>query len=165
MAGMRIPSPYRAAERHDGASGGISVGRSYAGGSCGEGLCRLGEALKVRTEDVVAGMVVRTEQSGRVLDATVEEQFARVGTVSTLAVARWMAGEGPEVAREVGRESWHIFGQLAAQRAAPLNEVTKRCLRWCDAVKDVVREIAANSISPKRYSLRGPGACCSVVST
>ncbi len=109
----------------------------------GEGLCRLGEALKVRTEDVVAGMVVRTQQSGVVLDATVEERFARVGTVSTLAVARWMAGEGPEVAREVGRESWHIFGQLAAQRAAPLNEVTKRCLRWCDAVNDVVRELAA----------------------
>ncbi len=110
----------------------------------GEGLCHLGEALKARTEDVVAGMVVRTQQSGHVLDAMVEEQFARVGTVSTLAVARWMAGEGPEVAREVGREAWHIFGQLAAQRAAPLNEVTKRCLRWCDAVNDVVRELVSD---------------------
>ena len=37
------------------------------------------------------------------------------------------------MAREVGQESWRIFGQLAAQRAAPLNEVTKRCLRWRDA--------------------------------
>jgi diguanylate cyclase (GGDEF)-like protein len=106
-------------------------------------LCRLGEALKARTDDVVGGMVVRTQQSGHVLDAVVEERFARVGTVSTVAVARWMAGEGPEVAREVGQESWRIFGQLAAQRAAPLNEVTKRCLRWCDAVDDVVRELAA----------------------
>jgi diguanylate cyclase (GGDEF)-like protein len=106
-------------------------------------LCRLGEALKARTDDVVGGMVVRTQQSGHLLDAVVEERFARVGTVSTVAVARWMAGEGPEVAREVGQESWRIFGQLAAQRAAPLNEVTKRCLRWCDAVDDVVRELAA----------------------
>jgi diguanylate cyclase (GGDEF)-like protein len=109
----------------------------------GEDLRRLGEALKARTEDVVSGMVLRTTQSGHVLDDLVEDSFARVGTVSTIAVARWMAGESPEVAREVGRESWRIFGQLAAQRAAPLNEVTKRCLRWCDAAEDVVRETAA----------------------
>jgi diguanylate cyclase (GGDEF)-like protein len=109
----------------------------------GKELRRLGEALKARTEDVVRAMVLRTEQSGHVLDAMVEDSFARVGTVSTVAVARWMAGEDPEVAREVGQESWLIFGQLAAQRAAPLNEVTKRCLRWCDAADDVVRETAA----------------------
>jgi diguanylate cyclase (GGDEF)-like protein len=108
-----------------------------------EDLCRLGEALRARTEDVVAGMVSRTQESDQVLDDLVEDSFARVGTVSTVAVARWMAGESPEVAREVGQESWHIFGQLAAQRAAPLNEVIKRCLRWCDAAEDVVREIAA----------------------
>jgi diguanylate cyclase (GGDEF)-like protein len=107
-----------------------------------EDLRRLGEALGARTADVVSGMVLRTSQSGCVLDDLVEDSFARVGTVSTVAVARWMAGEGPEVAREVGQESWHIFGQLAAQRAAPLNEVTKRCLRWCDAAEDVVRETA-----------------------
>ena len=108
-----------------------------------EDLRRLGAALSERTEDVVSGMVLRTTQSGQVLDELVEDSFARVGTVSTVAVARWMAGESPEVAREVGRESWHIFGQLAAQRAAPLNEVTKRCLRWCDAAEDIVRETAA----------------------
>jgi diguanylate cyclase (GGDEF)-like protein len=125
---MRVPSPSPS---------------SAAVGQSGEDLRRLGEALKARTEDVVSGMGLRTQQSGVVLDAAVEERFARVGTVSTVAVARWMAGEGPEAAREVGRESWRIFGQLSAQRAAPLNEVTKRCLRWCDAVDDVVREIAA----------------------
>jgi hypothetical protein len=65
-----------------------------------------------------------------VLDEVVEESFVRVGKVSTIAVARWMAGDGAAVAREVGQESWRIFGHLAAQRAAPLNEVTKRCLRW-----------------------------------
>jgi diguanylate cyclase (GGDEF)-like protein len=101
-------------------------------------LLRLGEALHERTEQVVAGMIERSERSGPVLEDVVEESFARVGAVSTTAVARWMAGEGAQAAREVGQESWSIFGQLAAQRAAPLNEVTKRCLRWRDAAEDVV---------------------------
>jgi diguanylate cyclase (GGDEF)-like protein len=113
-------------------------------------LRRLGEALKARTEDVVEAMVRRSEESGHVLDEVVEESFARVGAVSTIAVARWMAGEGADVAREVGQESWSIFGQLAAQRAAPLNEVTKRCLRWRDAADDVVRETAIRlEVSPE----------------
>jgi diguanylate cyclase (GGDEF)-like protein len=103
-------------------------------------LLRLGEALHERTEHVVAGMIERSERSGPVLEDVVEESFARVGAVSTIAVARWMAGEGAQAAREVGQESWSIFGQLAAQRAAPLNEVTKRCLRWRDAADDVVRK-------------------------
>jgi diguanylate cyclase (GGDEF)-like protein len=113
-------------------------------------LRRLGEALKARTEDVVEAMVRRSEESGHTLDEVVEESFARVGAVSTIAVARWMAGEGADVAREVGQESWSIFGQLAAQRAAPLNEVTKRCLRWRDAADDVVRETAIRlELSPE----------------
>ena len=103
-------------------------------------LLRLGQALHERTDDVVAGMLTRSAQSGMVLDGVVEDSFARVGAVSTIAVARWMGGEGAEAAREVGQESWSIFGQLAAQRAAPLNEVTKRCLRWRDAAEEVVRE-------------------------
>jgi hypothetical protein len=96
-------------------------------------LRRLGEALSARTDDVVEGIRRRSTNSGPTLDAVVEESFVRVGTVSTLAVARWMAGEGADVARDVGRESWRIFGHLAAQREAPLNEVTKRCLRWRSA--------------------------------
>ncbi|HSZ14269.1 MAG TPA: EAL domain-containing protein [Solirubrobacteraceae bacterium] len=105
-------------------------------------LHRLGHAVSARTDDVVAAMLRRTSESGCRLDAAVEERFARVGHVSTVAVARWMSGEGAEVAREVGQEAWQIFGQLASQRAAPLNEVTKRCLRWCDAAGEIVRECA-----------------------
>jgi diguanylate cyclase (GGDEF)-like protein len=106
-------------------------------------LRRLGGTLNERTEAVVSGIVRRNDESGVVLEQIVEESFVKVGTVSTVAVARWMAGEGAEVARDVGQESWHIFGQLAAQRAAPLNEVTKRCLRWRDAAADVVGEAVA----------------------
>jgi diguanylate cyclase (GGDEF)-like protein len=105
-------------------------------------LRRLGEELHARTDEVVAGLSSRSKESGQVLDALVEDSFAKVGSVSTIAVARWMAGEGPDVAREVGQDSWRIFGQLAAQRAASLNEVTKRCLRWRDSAAEVAREIA-----------------------
>ncbi len=107
-------------------------------------LRRLAGELTGRTDDVVDGMVARTAGSGLVLDDAVEERFAQVGVLSTIAVAKWMAGEGVEVARDVGQESWCIFGELAAQRHAPLNEVTKRCLRWFDAASDVARAAAAD---------------------
>jgi len=119
-----------------------------------EDLRRLGEALNERTEDVLERILARNVASGQTLDAMVEDSFARVGTVSTIAVARWMSGEPPEVAREVGRESWQIFGQLAVQRAAALNEVTKRCLRWCDAASEVVRESAAALGTPPETLLQ-----------
>ncbi len=107
-----------------------------------EDLHRLGEALNARAKDVVAGTVARTQASKHVLDAAVEASFERVGMASTAAVASWMAGEGLEAAREVGMETWHIFGQLAADRVASLQEVLKRCLRWRDAAADVLHESA-----------------------
>ncbi len=105
-------------------------------------LLRLGSALNARTSDVVERLMERSASSTRTLDRVVEESFEEVGAVSTVAVARWMAGEGEAVAREVGQESWRIFAQLASQREAPLNEVTKRCLRWRDCAAEVVRESA-----------------------
>jgi len=108
-----------------------------------EELQILGRALGERSEEVAERILARTIAAGQSLDAMVEESFARIGTVSTVAVARWMSGESAEVAREVGREAWQIFGQLAAQRAASLSEVTKRCLRWCDGASEIVRESAA----------------------
>ncbi|HEY4778814.1 MAG TPA: EAL domain-containing protein [Solirubrobacterales bacterium] len=106
-------------------------------------LTRLGTALNTRTPDVVERMMLRSSASAQTLDRVVEESFKEVGAVSTVAVARWMAGEGEAVAREVGQESWRIFAQLASQREAPLNEVTKRCLRWRDCAAEVVCESAA----------------------
>jgi diguanylate cyclase (GGDEF)-like protein len=106
-------------------------------------LTQLGKALNTRTPDVVERMMLHSAASSQTLDKVVEESFEEVGAVSTVAVARWMAGEGEAVAREVGQESWRIFAQLASQREAPLNEVTKRCLRWRDCAAEVVRESAA----------------------
>src|SRR6267143_598946 len=144
-----------AADAHSMSGSSVNNGKACAAGpparanDPAEDLRRLGEILGERTGDVLERILSRNVVAGQTLDALVEDSFARVGTVSTIAVARWMSGESPEVAREVGRESWHIFGQLAAQRAASLNEVTKRCLRWCDAASEVVRESAARlDISP-----------------
>jgi diguanylate cyclase (GGDEF)-like protein len=105
-------------------------------------LQRLARAVSARTDEVVAAMLRRTHESGQQLDTAVEERFARVGAVSTVAVTRWMSDEGAEAAREVGQEAWQIFGQLASQRAAALNEVTKRCLRWRDAAAEIIQDCA-----------------------
>jgi diguanylate cyclase (GGDEF)-like protein len=119
-----------------------------------EDLRRLGEALKARTGDVVDGTVNRTRASKHVLNISVEESFEQICTASTAAVAGWMAGESLEAAREVGMETWHIFGQLAAERVAPLDEVTKRCLRWRDAAAEVLHESAAQlGIAPETVLL------------
>jgi diguanylate cyclase (GGDEF)-like protein len=113
----------------------------------------LGEQLYARRTEVLNRAVARSRESGAMLSAVVEERFERVGEVSTIAVARWMAGESPEAAIEVGQEVWQIFGQLAAQRAAPLNEVTKRCWRWCDAASELLRETAGRlKLSPEALS-------------
>jgi diguanylate cyclase (GGDEF)-like protein len=104
----------------------------------------LGHELSVRTEDVVARTTKRSAESGRTLANVLEESFEDISSVSTIAVARWMAGEGEAVAREVGQESWRIFAHLAAQQEAPLNEVTKRCLRWRDCALEVLEECAAD---------------------
>ena len=129
--GTKTPSQPAGAEGQDGAH--LNTERK---------LREIGVRLHTRTSQVVALIVASVESSGQTLDEKVEERFRRVGEVSTIAVSRWMAGEGEEVAREVGNESWRIFGQLCAQRNAPLNEVTKRCLRWRDAAATVAGEIA-----------------------
>ncbi len=104
---------------------------------------RLGEALIARTDDVLDRTRARVRASGKLLDAPVRDSFERICTTSTIAVARWLAGGDPDVARKAGREALHIFGQLAAQRAASLDEVMKRCMYWRDAASDVLRESAA----------------------
>ncbi len=113
-------------------------------------LCRLGEALKARAEDVLTLTVARSSGPGHEVEALVQESFERISASSTLAVARWLAGEGLEVARIAGQETWEIFGELAAQRAASLNEVTRRSLFWRDSMADVLRESAAQlEIAPE----------------
>jgi diguanylate cyclase (GGDEF)-like protein len=108
-----------------------------------EDLHRLGETLKARVEHVRDLTVARTAGSDHVVDALVQESFERISMSSTVAVARWISGEGMEVAIEAGRETWEIFGELAARRAASLNEVTWRCFWWRNVMAEVLTESAA----------------------
>jgi diguanylate cyclase (GGDEF)-like protein len=120
---------------------------------CGEDLRRLGETLKTRAEHVRELTVARTAGSDHFVDALVQESFERISTSSTIAVARWIAGEGMEVAIEAGRETWEIFGELAAHRAASLNEVTWRCFWWRNVMAEVLCDSAKQlDVSPDALS-------------
>jgi diguanylate cyclase (GGDEF)-like protein len=105
---------------------------------------RLGEALEQRADAVLAQAVQRTNvESGEESDGLVRESFEQMSVISTRAVAQVMAGAGEAAGVKAGQEAWNIFGQLVAQGAVPLNEVTKRCLRWRDAVNEVLRAAAS----------------------
>ncbi len=115
-----------------------------------EDLCRLGEALKARAEDVLSLTAVRNAGPGHDVDPLVQDSFERISRSSTITVAGWMAGESLAVVREAGQETWEIFGELAARRAAALNEVTRRCLFWRDSMAEVLRESATQlDVSPE----------------
>ncbi len=120
----------------------------------GEDLRRLGEALKERAGEVLSRTVARSTGPGHEVDALVQGSFERISRSSTTAVARWIAGEGLEVAREAGEETWLIFGELAAHRAASLQEVIRRCLHWRDSMAEVLRESAAQLQTPREAAGR-----------
>ena len=106
---------------------------------------RLGRLLHERAEIVLAGVVARTREAHGELAPAVDAQLERICKISTVATAQWMAGGRPEEGIETANEAFELFGQLAAHREAPLDEVTKRCLRWRDAVADVLRGAAAET--------------------
>ncbi len=124
------PAPARAQARH------------AADDGCAD-LRRLGEALRARSEDVIRRIELRRDESESGRDGVLDGGFAHVAAVWTDAVSRWMAGEGVEVARETGQGSEGMLTELAASRAAPLDEMTRRCLRWRDAAADVASDSAA----------------------
>jgi diguanylate cyclase (GGDEF)-like protein len=105
-------------------------------------LKRLGRALQARADDVLALTVERTTGSGQDVDSLIQDSFERICKISTVAVARWIAGDGLEVTNPAARETGYIFGQLAAHRAASLQEVTRRCLLWRNTVGEVLRDCA-----------------------
>jgi diguanylate cyclase (GGDEF)-like protein len=118
-----------------------------------DGLHLLGESIRVRADAVVCETVARTIDSGQIVDALVQDSLERICASTTTAVARWISGEGLEVARDAGREAWQIFGELAAHRAASLDEVIRRCLCWRDVMAEALREDAAKlEVSPEALS-------------
>ena len=118
-----------------------------------EDVCPLGEALKARADDVLALTEARSHGRGEDVDPIVRDRFERINRGATMAVARWMAGEGAEVAIEAGKDTWFIYGELAAHRAASLNQLMKRCVWWRDSVVRVLQESAAElDASPEAFA-------------
>jgi diguanylate cyclase (GGDEF)-like protein len=113
-----------------------------------EDFRRLGEAVVARCEDILAETVRQTGQSGQVVEESVQGSFERICTNSTIAVARWIAGDGLDVTRDAAIETSKIFGELAAHRAASLHEVTRRSMWWRNVMGDVMRERAAELQTP-----------------
>jgi diguanylate cyclase (GGDEF)-like protein len=111
-------------------------------GQSEDDLRLLGKALYARAGDVLDRVVSESEKSGPDLDDAVRASLERICTSVTIAVARLMAAEDSQLDSESGEQAWQAFGQLAARNAAPLNEMTKRCLRWRDAVEHTLRDSA-----------------------
>ncbi len=122
-------------------------------GQPGKDVRRLGEALEARTEDVVKGTLARATDDAVLLDGLIQSSRERICRISTVALAKWMAGGSPEDGRETSQEAFQHHGQTVARRAASLNEMTKRCLRWRDAVDEVLCDSAAAlGVSPEALS-------------
>ena len=109
----------------------------------------LGVALSERVPQVLVLTAERIRALGHGHDPATQQSFDRINRNSTIAIARWLSGEGPEVARDAGREGWHLYGELAARRTATLQEVTQRHLCWRDSVAEVIRGIAAELHVPE----------------
>src|SRR6202011_4846964 len=107
------------------------------------GVPALGAALKARSGEVLERTVAQTITSGEQVDPPVQERFERICTNSTIAVARWIAGDGLEVTLAASRETSKIFGELAAHRAASLHEVHRRSFWWRNVMVEVLLESAA----------------------
>jgi len=122
--------------------GGGAARTTPPAGPCAEQLRRLGEAVQARAEEVLKETVAQTSKSGQQVGAPVQHSFERVCTSSTLAVARWIAGEDIEVTNEASRETSTIFGEIAAHRAASLHEVTRRSMWWRNVMADMLRGCA-----------------------
>jgi diguanylate cyclase (GGDEF)-like protein len=112
-----------------------------------DAIRRIGAALNARCDEVRA-QVIAHGAGGEPVVPFVRDSFERICAISTIAVARWMAGGDPKEVLATGAEAWEIFGELAAQRAAPLHEMTKRCLYWRDAVDAIVHDEAAALDAP-----------------
>jgi diguanylate cyclase (GGDEF)-like protein len=108
----------------------------------GADLRPLGEALRARADEVLAQTVAQTVHPDDSLDAVVQGSFERICTASTIAVARWIAGDPIEVTLDSSRETSQIFGELAAHRAAALSEVTQRCFCWRNVMAENLKDCA-----------------------
>jgi diguanylate cyclase (GGDEF)-like protein len=119
-----------------------------APGESPEELRKLGEAVLARSEEILAGTVEHSQEGGEDLDESVSRSFEQVCTNSTVAVARWIAGDDLEVTHDAARETSRIFGELSAHRAASIHEVMRRSMWWRNVMAGVMRDCAEELQTP-----------------
>jgi diguanylate cyclase (GGDEF)-like protein len=105
------------------------------------GVRRLGETLAAQVTQVLDLTAARARQLD--VDPAIQENARRISKISTLSLARWLAGESPNAALAAGEETWVFYGELAARRAASLRAIVMHCLFWRDAVAEVLRQSSA----------------------
>jgi diguanylate cyclase (GGDEF)-like protein len=116
-------------------------------------VCALGKALKARAADVLDLTGARIRGLGHGGDAAVQNSFEEINRSATSAVASFLVGEGMEVSRQAGKEAGNLYAELAARRAASLQEVTQRALCWRDSAAEVLQQSAAQlGVSPEALS-------------
>lgn len=108
-------------------------------------LHRLGRALLRRADEVIEQIASRASDrieagGGAPLDAALDERFVQLGTLATIAVGRWLAGEPMSIASAASTEFSKVFAQLIASSDLPLGEVVRRCRYWRDGCDLVLRE-------------------------
>jgi diguanylate cyclase (GGDEF)-like protein len=119
-----------------------NAGTAASRASLEQEVRRLGEALSASCGEVVARTGTRTAEAGLDLDVGMRKNFEEISTLSTTAVANWISGGSPEDGRQTSRRVFETYGHIAAQRVVPLHEVIKRCLRWRDAIIEVLEDQA-----------------------
>jgi hypothetical protein len=75
----------------------------------------LGQALRARADEVLAMTLARAAGRDEAIDAIVRDRFRKINIGATTAVASWLTGGGPEAATEIGKETWLLYGELAAR--------------------------------------------------
>ena len=106
----------------------------------------LGKELGARTGHVLELTLQKTRHLD--IEAALQSTVERISQTSTTAIARWLSGEGPAVARDLSQETWLFYGEMAAHHGASLNKAIKHCLCWRDSVAEVLQHIAAQRDVP-----------------
>jgi diguanylate cyclase (GGDEF)-like protein len=109
-----------------------------------QGLALLGTTLSSSLDDVMSEFQRRTQASKCTLAPEIEALFAAAAESSTGAFAEWLTSGDPEGAHREGLGAARVFGLLAACNDAPLNEITKRCMIWHDALERQLRATAGD---------------------
>lgn len=110
-------------------------------------LARLGKLLEDHSEEIVDALAPITPNSVD-FGTMGENEFFNAAMQATKAVSDWMQGGSIDNASKNGLIAASVFGRLAAEAIAPLDELTRRCLKWRDLATRLVHNYAiANSLN------------------